>query len=171
MKMSILSSARRFAWSRSLHVNDSVEVEDSLAMIMSMPEFTFQDVDDDFLEEDCTTEMIQDWLKNCSIPDVLTFCQPDAETVLYNLGFASEKACSTYKIPSRFFFIPSKAKGIDFIMYFESLLQRIKRGDSSYIPADHEFQNDTLHPLHNSYPYIRTPGKTKTIQKHRTHFT
>ncbi|XP_069614798.1 protein TESPA1 isoform X2 [Ranitomeya imitator] len=106
-----------------------------------------------------------------SISDVLAFCQPDAETVLYNLGFACEKACSTYKIPSRFFFIPSKAEGIDFTMYFESLLHRMKRGDSSYIPADCEFQNDRLHPLHNSYPYIRTPGKKKSNQRHRTHFT
>ncbi|XP_069614797.1 protein TESPA1 isoform X1 [Ranitomeya imitator] len=80
-----------------------------------------------------------------SISDVLAFCQPDAETVLYNLGFACEKACSTYKIPSRFFFIPSKAEGIDFTMYFESLLHRMKRGDSSYIPAgDLNMKNNYL---------------------------
>ncbi|KAM4045492.1 LOW QUALITY PROTEIN: protein TESPA1 [Anomaloglossus baeobatrachus] len=103
-----------------------------------------------------------------SVSEVLTFCQPDAETVLYNLGFACEKACSMYKIPSRFFFIPSKAEGIDFTMYFESLLQRIKRGVSSYIPADHDLLNDTQHPLHTSYSYIRTQGKKKTKQGHGT---
>ncbi|XP_073526159.1 protein TESPA1 [Phyllobates terribilis] len=67
MKMSVLSSARHVAWSRSLHVNDSMEVGDSIAIIRSMSEFTFQDVDDAFLEEGCTTEMIQNWIKNCSL--------------------------------------------------------------------------------------------------------
>ncbi|XP_044142771.1 protein TESPA1 [Bufo gargarizans] len=106
-----------------------------------------------------------------SISEVLTQCQADAETILYNLGFASEKTCSMYKIPSRFFLIPSKAEGIDFTIYFESLLNRIKRGDSSYIPADKGLLYHTLYPLHNSYPYIRTPEKKKTNQGHRRHLS
>lgn len=242
--ISVMSSDKHSAWSRSHHMNNKVE-EDSLDVIMSMSEFTFEDMDDAFLKEGCTMEIIQNWLQDCcscsenvcddvpinpkvsyckensldddftlgaeatllsnhhrsrisvlldcpslkivnlgnsmtsnnttktssSISEVLTLCQADAETVLYNLGFACEKTCSKYKIPSRFFHVPSKAEGIDFTMYFESLLRRIKRGDSSYIPADHGLLSDTLYPLYNSYPYIRTPGKKKTNQEHWTNFS
>ncbi|XP_071989120.1 protein TESPA1 isoform X2 [Engystomops pustulosus] len=230
----VVSPDRCGAWSRSRHVNDKVDTE---ALIMSMAEFTFQDLDDAFLQEGCTVEMIENWLKDyslcwenscedvpfnpkgnsleddfilgaeatalsshhrkrmsvvleqpnlktmnlgysmtsnttsktsSSISEVLTLCQADAETVLYNLGFACEKTCSTYKIPSRFFLIPSKAEGIDFTIYFDSLLHRIKRGDSSYIPADHGSLYGILHPLNNSYSYIRTPGKKETNLGHWT---
>ncbi|XP_069828319.1 protein TESPA1 [Dendropsophus ebraccatus] len=237
----IISPHRPLAWSRSRHANNIVEVEDSLALIMSMSELTFQDMDEAFVEESCAKEKIQTWLQDCclssedscedvnpkvlfckgnsldddftlgaeatflsnhfqnrksevldrpnlkimnlgnsmasdtttktssSISEVLTQCQTDPETVLYNLGFASEKSCSMYKIPSRFFLIPSKAEGINFTMYFQSLLHRIMRGDSSYIPADHGLLNDKLYPPHNSYPYIRTPGKKENNQRHWTH--
>ncbi|XP_075707179.1 protein TESPA1 [Rhinoderma darwinii] len=33
---------------------------------MPMTEFTFQDMDNALLEEGCTVEIIQHWLKNCS---------------------------------------------------------------------------------------------------------
>ncbi|KAG9491695.1 hypothetical protein GDO78_000283 [Eleutherodactylus coqui] len=103
-----------------------------------------------------------------SISEVLTLCQADAETILNNLGFACEKTCSMYKIPSRFFFIPSKAEGISFTKYFESVSHRIKIGDSSYIPADDELLNDTLYTLPNSYPFIRTPEKRNAHPRHST---
>ncbi|KAM3935922.1 protein TESPA1 [Leptodactylus fuscus] len=229
----IPSAVRRLAWTRSHRADMTAEEEDSVALIMSMSEFTFQDMDDAFLEEGCTVEMIQNWLQDCSscsetscedvpyipkvsyckgnsldddftlgaeatllsnhnrnrisvvldypnlktinlgnsmasnsttqtsssISEVLTLCQADAETVLYNLGFACEKTCSAYEIPSRFFVLPSKAEGINLKKYYESLLHRIKRGDSSYIPADHGLLDDIVSSLNNSYPCIRTPGK------------
>ncbi|XP_056418744.1 protein TESPA1 [Hyla sarda] len=237
-----ISSDRPLAWSRSRRANNIGDAEDSLALIMSMSEFTFQDEDEAFVEEGCTKKIIKKWLQDCrscsedscedvnskvsyckgnsldddftlgaeatflsnhhrnrisevldchrtnlkttslgnsmasdtttktssSISEVLTLCQADAETILYNLGFACEKNCSMYEIPSRFFLIPSKAEGINLSMYFKSLLHRIKRGDSSYIPADHGLLNDKLNPIHNSYSYIRTPEKKESNQGHWT---
>ncbi|XP_063813142.1 protein TESPA1 [Pseudophryne corroboree] len=78
-----------------------------------------------------------------SISEILTLCQVDPESVLYNLGFACEKMCSMYKIPARFFLFPSKASGIDFRRFVESQLHRMKMGVPSYIPAD-EFLNKTV---------------------------
>ncbi|XP_075055351.1 protein TESPA1 [Mixophyes fleayi] len=225
-----ISSERRLAWTRSRHVDNTMDIEDTVAVIMSMSAFTFQDMDDAFLEEGCSMEMIQDWLQHCrssventcedvllhhkgsyskgnsldddfilgaeaillsahhrnrirvvlenprlenmylgdsmasnstfktssSISEVLTLHQADAESILNNLGFACEKMCSMYKIPGRFFLLPSKATGIDFRMFVESLLHRMKTGVPSYIPADHEFLNDTAYTLHNLYPQMTT---------------
>ncbi|XP_040278328.1 uncharacterized protein LOC120993932 [Bufo bufo] len=78
----MIPSDRRSAWSRSHHVNNNYEVEDALALIMSVSEFTFQDMDNAFWEEGCTMEMIQNWLKDCSRPLLRPERDPPAVTQL-----------------------------------------------------------------------------------------
>ncbi|KAM5182416.1 protein TESPA1 isoform 2-T2 [Mantella aurantiaca] len=95
-----------------------------------------------------------------SISEILTLYQADAENILYNLGFACDKMCSMYEIPSRFFLCPSQATGIDFKMFFESLLHRIKKGDPTYLPADHDILKDTVCTFNKLYPC-----RTRTLLK------
>ncbi|XP_068123403.1 protein TESPA1 [Hyperolius riggenbachi] len=100
-----------------------------------------------------------------SISEILTQCQGDPESILYNLGFASEKTCSEYVVPTRFFLCPSQAMGIDFRLYVQSQLHRMNRGDSSYIPSDYGVLRDTLCTFHNLYPNL-----TRTSLKNATYF-
>ncbi|KAM5182415.1 protein TESPA1 isoform 1-T1 [Mantella aurantiaca] len=226
------TSERRIAWTRLRHVVSTMDEEDTVSF--NMPEFTFQDLDDAFLDEELSVDMIQGWLQGCgsslenlseegllhkkglnskinsldddfslgaeaiqlsdhhrnrirvlpehprlktmymgdsmtststaktssSISEILTLYQADAENILYNLGFACDKMCSMYEIPSRFFLCPSQATGIDFKMFFESLLHRIKKGDPTYLPADHDILKDTVCTFNKLYPC-----RTRTLLK------
>ncbi|XP_077339897.1 protein TESPA1 [Lithobates pipiens] len=220
------TSERRKVWTRLRHVANTIDEEDIVPF--TMPEFTFQDLDNAFLDEGHSIDTIQGWLQGCdssvetlseegllhhkgiiskansldddfslgadatylsddhrnkirllsdhprlktmymgdsmtststaktssSISEILTIYQADAESILYNLGFACEKMCSMYEIPDRFFQCPSQATGIDFRIFFESLLHRMKKGDPTYIPADHEILKDTVCTFNSLYPYV-----------------
>ncbi|KAM8977565.1 protein TESPA1 [Pelodytes ibericus] len=43
----------------------TTDADDSLAAIMSIPVFTYEDLDNAFLEEGASIDMIQDWLHDC----------------------------------------------------------------------------------------------------------
>ncbi|MEE6471987.1 hypothetical protein FKM82_009423 [Ascaphus truei] len=59
------SSERRLAWAQQTrHWHNTVDEDDTVAAIMSIPEFTY-DVDDVFLEAGRSTKKIQDWLQDC----------------------------------------------------------------------------------------------------------
>uniref|UniRef100_A0A8C5M6P5 ITPR-interacting domain-containing protein n=1 Tax=Leptobrachium leishanense TaxID=445787 RepID=A0A8C5M6P5_9ANUR len=66
---------------------------------------------------------------NTCVSDVLALRKEDAETILYNLGFAIEES---NRIPDRFFTCSSKAAGIDFKLFIDCQMHRLKEEDFIY---------------------------------------
>ena len=71
------------------------------------------------------------YLTHASVSEVLQMCAEDAEETLYQLGFGCEEPQVTARIPARFFTFPSKLKGINFRLFLESQLRRIREEDPS----------------------------------------
>lgn len=53
----------------------------------------------------------------------------DAEETLFQLGFGCEEPQVTARIPVRFFNFPSQLRGINFRLFLESQLSRIRQED------------------------------------------
>lgn len=66
-----------------------------------------------------------------SVSDVLQLCSEDPEETLYHLGFGCDEPQVTVRIPPRFFTFPSVAQGINFRLFLDSQLQRIREEDPS----------------------------------------
>lgn len=66
-----------------------------------------------------------------SVSDVLKLCSEDAEETLYELGFGCDEPQVTVRIPPRFFTFPSLAQGINFRLFLDSQLRRIREEDPS----------------------------------------
>uniref|UniRef100_A0A672YPQ7 ITPR-interacting domain-containing protein n=1 Tax=Sphaeramia orbicularis TaxID=375764 RepID=A0A672YPQ7_9TELE len=66
-----------------------------------------------------------------SVSEVLKMCSEDAEETLYELGFGSDEPQVTVRIPPRFFTFPSQAQGINFRLFLDSQLRRIREEDPS----------------------------------------
>lgn len=64
-----------------------------------------------------------------SVSDVLHLCSEDPEETLYHLGFGCDEPQVTTRIPPRFFTFPSVAQGINFRLFLDSQLQRIREED------------------------------------------
>uniref|UniRef100_A0A669DRN0 ITPR-interacting domain-containing protein n=2 Tax=Oreochromis TaxID=8139 RepID=A0A669DRN0_ORENI len=58
-------------------------------------------------------------------------CSEDAEETLYELGFGCEEPQVTVRIPPRFFTFPSQAQGINFRLFLDSQIRRIREEDPS----------------------------------------
>lgn len=68
---------------------------------------------------------------NTSVSEVLQMCAEDAEETLYELGFGYDEPQVTVRIPPRFFTFPSEARGINFRLFLDSQLRRIREEDPS----------------------------------------
>ncbi|XP_031753050.1 protein TESPA1 isoform X2 [Xenopus tropicalis] len=221
------TSERHSAWKqRSRHWHTALEEDDTVDVIMKLPEFTYQDLDNVFVEKGGSINMIQHWLQDCrssvegapedtylshirgtwskenstdddfnlgaeaillsdhckfiarmenekarakfshmgnsmassstiktssSVSEILSLYQEDAETILYNLGFACVDPCAAHTIPTRYFLSPSRAAGIDFKLFLESQMQRIEKENYSYLPSLNIFATsvDSFHSLHS----------------------
>lgn len=66
-----------------------------------------------------------------SVLDVLQLYAEDAEETLLDLGFGLDEPQFNIRIPSRFFTFPSQAQGINFRLFLDSQLQRIRDEDPS----------------------------------------
>lgn len=66
-----------------------------------------------------------------SVSEVLQLCSEDAEETLYELGFGCDEPQVTVRIPPRFFTFPSLAQGINFRLFLDSQLRRIREEDPS----------------------------------------
>lgn len=64
-----------------------------------------------------------------SVSDVLQMCSEDAEETLYELGFGCEEPQVTVCIPPRFFTFPSQAQGINFRLFLDAQIRRIREED------------------------------------------
>lgn len=56
-------------------------------------------------------------------------CSEDAEETLYELGFGCEEPQVNVRIPPRFFNFPSQAHGINFRLFLDSQIRRIREED------------------------------------------
>ncbi|XP_030051330.1 protein TESPA1 [Microcaecilia unicolor] len=97
-----------------------------------------------------------------SVSEILDMCQEDAESILYNLGFACEEPQVTAKIPTRFFQTPSQVKGINFRVFLEAQVHRIELEDPCLTLASRFKQVEALATTANAlcclYSYVsKTP--------------
>lgn len=77
-----------------------------------------------------------------SISEVLQMCSEDAEETLYELGFGSDEPQVTVRIPPRFFTFPSLAEGINFRLFLDSQLRRIREEDPSLSLASKSVESE-----------------------------
>ncbi|XP_054640854.1 protein TESPA1 isoform X2 [Dunckerocampus dactyliophorus] len=66
-----------------------------------------------------------------SVPEVLQLRWGDAEDTLYEMGFGCDEPHLTVRIPPRFLTFPSQARGINFRLFLDSQLRRIREEDPS----------------------------------------
>uniref|UniRef100_A0A667X878 ITPR-interacting domain-containing protein n=1 Tax=Myripristis murdjan TaxID=586833 RepID=A0A667X878_9TELE len=64
-----------------------------------------------------------------TVSEVLQMCSEDAEETLYQLGFGCDVPQAAARIPSRFLTFPSQLQGINFRLFLESQLRRIREED------------------------------------------
>ncbi|XP_039602751.1 protein TESPA1 isoform X1 [Polypterus senegalus] len=108
------------------------------------------------------------WATNNTIPsvsEVLDMCMEDAEQVLFNLGFGQEEPQFTSRIPPRFFDFPSKLKGINFRLFLESQLCRLKEEDPSLSLASRFHQVEVLTATANAFYSLYSYVSKTPIQK------
>lgn len=72
-------------------------------------------------------------------------CAEDAEETLYQLGFGCEEPQVTARIPARFFTFPSQLRGINFRLFLESQLRRIREEDPSLSLASEKHYFNKCH--------------------------
>ncbi|XP_071778759.1 uncharacterized protein tespa1 [Centroberyx gerrardi] len=97
-----------------------------------------------------------------SVSEVLQLCSEDAEDTLYQLGFGCDEPQVTARIPTRFFTFPSQVEGINFRLFLESQLRRIREEDPCLSLASRFRQVEVLtamaNALYSLYSHVsRTP--------------
>uniref|UniRef100_A0A7N6AMU1 ITPR-interacting domain-containing protein n=1 Tax=Anabas testudineus TaxID=64144 RepID=A0A7N6AMU1_ANATE len=78
------------------------------------------------------------------VSEILQMCAEDAEETLYELGFGCDEPQVTVRIPPRFFTFPSQAQGINFRLFLDSQIRRIREEDPSLSLASKTIYEITL---------------------------
>uniref|UniRef100_A0AAY5KNJ4 ITPR-interacting domain-containing protein n=1 Tax=Esox lucius TaxID=8010 RepID=A0AAY5KNJ4_ESOLU len=63
------------------------------------------------------------------VSEVLQLCAEDAEETLCQLGFGLDEPAVTARIPTRFLNFPSQLNGINFRLFLQSQLNRLRQED------------------------------------------
>ncbi|XP_007253433.3 protein ITPRID2 [Astyanax mexicanus] len=100
-----------------------------------------------------------------SVSDVLQMCAEDAEETLYQLGFGCEEPQVTARIPARFFTFQSQLKGINFRLFLESQLRRIREEDPSLSLASRFRQVEVLTAMANAFYSLYSHVSRTPLQK------
>lgn len=100
-----------------------------------------------------------------SVSEVLKLCSEDAEETLYHLGFGSEEAQVTSRIPPRFFNFPSSLRGINFRVFLECQLQRIRQEDPNLSLASRFRQVEVLTAMANAFYSLYSHVSRTPLQK------
>uniref|UniRef100_A0A8D3BV03 ITPR-interacting domain-containing protein n=1 Tax=Scophthalmus maximus TaxID=52904 RepID=A0A8D3BV03_SCOMX len=79
------------------------------------------------------------------VSEVLQLCSEDAEETLLEMGFGCDEPQVPVRIPPRFFTFPSQAQGINFRLFLDSQLRRIREEDPSLSLA-----SETIDSLNHS---------------------
>ncbi|XP_054640855.1 protein TESPA1 isoform X3 [Dunckerocampus dactyliophorus] len=86
-----------------------------------------------------------------SVPEVLQLRWGDAEDTLYEMGFGCDEPHLTVRIPPRFLTFPSQARGINFRLFLDSQLRRIREEDPSLCIASRFRQVQALTAMANAF--------------------
>ncbi|XP_076870374.1 protein ITPRID2 isoform X2 [Brachyhypopomus gauderio] len=100
-----------------------------------------------------------------SVSEVLQMCAEDAEETLYQLGFGCEEPQVTARIPARFFSFPSQLRGINFRLFLESQLHRIREEDPNLSLASRFRQVEVLTAMANAFYSLYSHVSRTPLQK------
>ncbi|XP_037635124.1 protein TESPA1 isoform X2 [Sebastes umbrosus] len=100
-----------------------------------------------------------------SISEVLQLCSEDAEETLYELGFGCDEPQVTVRIPPRFFTFPSLSQGINFRLFLDSQLRRIREEDPSLSLASRFRQVQVLTAMANAFYSLYSHVSRTPLQK------
>uniref|UniRef100_UPI0037E925F4 protein TESPA1 n=1 Tax=Semicossyphus pulcher TaxID=241346 RepID=UPI0037E925F4 len=100
-----------------------------------------------------------------SVSDVLQMCAEDAEETLFELGFGCDEPQVTVRIPPRFFTFPSLAQGINFRLFLDSQLRRIKEEDPGLSLASRFRQVQVLTAMANAFYSLYSHVSRTPLQK------
>ncbi|KAI3369912.1 hypothetical protein L3Q82_024723 [Scortum barcoo] len=102
---------------------------------------------------------------HASVSEVLQLCAEDAEETLYELGFGCDEPQVTVRIPPRFFTFPSMAQGINFRLFLDSQLRRIREEDPSLSLASRFRQVQVLTAMANAFYSLYSHVSRTPLQK------
>uniref|UniRef100_A0A3Q3JIE4 ITPR-interacting domain-containing protein n=1 Tax=Monopterus albus TaxID=43700 RepID=A0A3Q3JIE4_MONAL len=184
------STARRRAWINSSRQWPTVEELDPEGPLCSLPSVSIAD-DDVFSDGKCKlnnericAKLVQTvcmFVNNyvitvmskeaCHssvihvISEVLQMCSEDAEETLYELGFGCDEPQVTVRIPTRFFTFPSQAQGINFRLFLDSQIWRIREEDPSLSLASRFRQVQVLTAMANAFYSLYSHVSRTPLQK------
>ncbi|XP_017264017.1 protein TESPA1 [Kryptolebias marmoratus] len=108
------------------------------------------------------------WKTVSSVSEALQMCSEDPEETLYELGFGCEEPQVTVRIPPRFFTFPSQARGINFRLFLDSQIQRIREEDPSLSLASRFRQVQVLTAMANAFYSLFSHVSRTPLQKLET---
>uniref|UniRef100_A0A8C2JM43 Thymocyte expressed, positive selection associated 1 n=2 Tax=Cyprinus carpio TaxID=7962 RepID=A0A8C2JM43_CYPCA len=100
-----------------------------------------------------------------SVSEVLHMRAEDAEETLFQLGFGCEEPQVTARIPVRFFNFPSQLRGINFRLFLESQLSRIRQEDPCLSLASRFRQVEALTAMANAFYSLYSHVSRTPLQK------
>uniref|UniRef100_A0A8C2Z398 ITPR-interacting domain-containing protein n=1 Tax=Cyclopterus lumpus TaxID=8103 RepID=A0A8C2Z398_CYCLU len=100
-----------------------------------------------------------------SVSEILQLCSEDAEETLYELGFGRDEPQVTVRIPPRFFTFPSLSQGINFRLFLDSQLRRIREEDHSLTLASRFRQVQVLTAMANAFYSLYSHVSRTPLQK------
>ncbi|XP_072308952.1 protein TESPA1 [Eucyclogobius newberryi] len=105
------------------------------------------------------------WDSTTSVAEIFQVYSEKAEDTLYELGFGNEEPQVPVRIPTRFFTFPSQAKGINFRMFLDAQLQRIREEDPSLSLASRFRQVQVLTAMANVFYSLYSHVSRTPVQK------
>ncbi|XP_067092079.1 protein TESPA1-like [Osmerus mordax] len=100
-----------------------------------------------------------------SVSEVLQLCSEDAEDTLYQLGFGSEVAQPSARIPPRFLSFPSRLGGISFRLFLQAQLLRLRQEDPDLSLASRFRQVEVLTAMANAFSSLYSHVSRTPVQK------
>ncbi|XP_046870199.1 protein TESPA1 [Hypomesus transpacificus] len=100
-----------------------------------------------------------------SVSEVLQLCSEDAEDTLYQLGFGSEVAQPSARIPPRFLRFPSRLGGISFRLFLQAQLLRLRQEDPDLSLASRFRQVEVLTAMANAFSSLYSHVSRTPVQK------
>ncbi|XP_051986466.1 protein ITPRID2 [Xyrauchen texanus] len=100
-----------------------------------------------------------------SVSEVLQMRAEDAEDTLFQLGFGCEEPQVTARIPVRFLNFPSQLRGINFRLFLESQLSRIRQEDPCLSLASRFRQVEALTAMANAFYSLYSHVSRTPLQK------
>ncbi|XP_051568804.1 protein TESPA1-like isoform X2 [Myxocyprinus asiaticus] len=100
-----------------------------------------------------------------SVSEVLKMRSEDAEETLFQLGFGCEEPQVTTRVPVRFFNFSSQLRGINFRLFLESQLSRVRQEDPCLSLASRFQQVEALTAMANAFYSLYSHVSRTPLQK------